>query len=138
MNNVDLPVGTKLVQLFSNFVCEHIPELQPVQITTFIVALTSTALPMDEFCLYMLAKQVQDTTAVFSAEQIVTIARRYADKALEDEEFFTALALRATSCPFDFNPAQLAHLLLSCAKIRFLYEDLCSLALPIFENPAQV
>lgn len=131
-------MSTRLVQLFSNFVCERIPELTPEQITTFTVALTSQALPMDEFWLFMLAKRVQDTTSTFNAEQIVVIARRYAEKGLEDEEFFQALVDRVVASPRDFSPEQLAHFLLSCAKVRYLHEELCAMAFPLFQDPSLV
>jgi len=42
-----LPLSVRLVQLFSNFVCENIPALTPQQITVFVTALTSARRPMD-------------------------------------------------------------------------------------------
>lgn len=134
--NDELPLGVRLVQLFSNFICERIPKLTPAEITTFVVALTSTALPMDEFWLFMMAKRIQDSTAEFSPEQVVTIARRYADRSLEDDEFFEALAERATGAPQEFSLQLLAGLLLACAKIRFRHEGLTGMAVPLFEDPA--
>jgi len=132
---VEAPTSAKLVQLFSNFVCERMTELTPAQITTFVVALTSQALPMDEFWLFMMAKRIQDTAAAFSPEEVTAIARRYAAKALEDDEFFEALVQRILSAPQEFTPAHLAHFLLSCAKVRYLQEELCELAFPLFERP---
>jgi len=136
--NAPLPLSTRLVQLFSNHICERIPELTPDQITTYVVALTSPALPMDEFWLFMLAKRIQDTVPSFRPEEVVTIARRYADKALEDDEFFEALASHVASSLNDFSLPQVSGFLLSCAKIRFLSEDLCERALPLFESHAHV
>lgn len=132
------PVSARLVQLFSNYVCERIPELTTGQITTFVEALTSQALRMDEFWLFMLAKKVQDTTASFTAEQIVLIGRRYAEKGLEDDEFFEALSLRVHTSLSEFSLSQLADFLLSCSKIRFLHEGLCASAFPLFHDPAAV
>merc|ERR1712087_808809 len=126
--------GARLVQLFSNFVCERIHELTPDQITTFVVALTSPSLTMDEFWLFMMAKRIQDTTSTFDAKQISTIARRYAEKQLEDDEFFEALTKQVMVYLPDMSMHTLSHFLLSCAKIRYLHEDFCKLALPLFED----
>lgn len=75
-----------------NSVCHKIPELTAQQLTCFIESLTSAALPMDEFWLFMMAKQIQDTSEKFSPSQLVTIAECYASKDLEDcfctEEYF--------------------------------------------------
>jgi len=120
-------VSSKLVCLFSNFVCERIPTLTPEQITTFVMALTSQALPMDEFWLFMMAKHIQDNVGDFSAQQVVTIARCYADQFLEDEEFFEALAQRVLNAQEvgEFPPAAQAHFLFSCGKVRFRKDELC-------------
>lgn len=130
-----LPLGTRVVQLFSNFICERIPTLSPSQLTAFIVALTSPALAMDEFWLYMMAKRVQDTTADFTADQTVTIAQRYAEKQLEDDEFFSALAGRVLSDLDEFSHRQLAVFMLSCARLRFLPPELCDTVFARFEDP---
>lgn len=134
MSDTEAPLGSRLVQLFSNFICERIHELLPSQITIFVIALTSPSLTMDEFWLFMLAKRIQDTTASFDAQQIAAIARRYADKQLEDDEFFEALAKQVTTSIHEISLPTLAHFLLSCAKIRFLHEELCAIAFPLFED----
>jgi len=130
----NLPRSTKLVQLFSNYVCERIPELTPYEITTFAEALTSVALPMDEFWLFMMAKRVQDTADAFTAEQILSLAQRYADKSLEDEEFFGALCMRVLSGLREFGPRRLAYFLFACAKLRYRHEELYNAAFPFFED----
>lgn len=130
----EVPVGTKLVQLFSNFVCERTTDLSPQSITTFVVALTSQALRMDEFWLFMMAKRIEDIAATFTADQIVTIAKRFADKGLEDDEFFDALTKRILASPGEFGPAHLSSFLASCAKVRYLHDDLVSLAYPLFND----
>eukprot|EP00913_Durusdinium_trenchii_P027964 g26220.t1 len=87
-----IALGTRIVQLFTRPVCHKIPELTAQQLTCFIESLTSAALPMDEFWLFMMAKQIQDTSEKFSPSQLVTIAECYASKDLEDcfctEEYF--------------------------------------------------
>ncbi|CAK0904896.1 unnamed protein product, partial [Prorocentrum cordatum] len=133
-----LPLNLRLVQLFSNYVCERIPELTPEQITIFVVSLTSSAQAMDEFWLFMLAKRIQDTASQFSTSQVVTIARRYADRELEDGEFFGALSQRVRDSLEEFTLPERADFLLSCAKLKFLDEDLCAAALPSFSDPSQV
>jgi len=130
----ETPLANKVVQLFTNFVCERVPELTPRQITAFVVALTSSALPMDEFWLFMMAKRIQDTTQNFNPAQVTTIAQRYSAKALEDDEFFEALSLRVLEGLTDFSLPQLATFLLACARIRFLHEDVCKQVLPLFQT----
>jgi len=137
-DDFEVPLSIKLVQLFSNFVCEHIPELTAEQVTMFVKALTPKVRPMDEFWLFMLAKQVQDTAERYSPEQINVIAKRYAAKGLEDDEFFEALCRQVINDIDNFRLEQLASVLMSCAKIRFLHEELCSLAYPLFEEPDRV
>ena len=116
-----LPLGARVVHLFTHFVCARIPELTAEQTTCFVEALTG-ALPMDEFWLFMMAKQIQDTTEKFSPLQIATISRCYADNQLEDDEFFAALSERVTRGLEQFPLSELAVFLLACAKIRFLDE----------------
>ena len=118
----ELPLGNRIVQLFTNFVCARIPELTAEQTTCFVAALTSQALPMDEFWLFMMAKQIQDTADKYSPQQIATISRCYADNDLEDDEFFGALSARVTRGLDQFPLSQLANFLFACAKIRFLDE----------------
>eukprot|EP00928_Gymnodinium_smaydae_P020314 TRINITY_DN17853_c0_g5_i1.p1 TRINITY_DN17853_c0_g5~~TRINITY_DN17853_c0_g5_i1.p1 ORF type:complete len:606 (+),score=107.61 TRINITY_DN17853_c0_g5_i1:74-1891(+) len=130
----DLPLGTRLVQLFSNFVCERITTLGPNELTVFVKALTGPALPMDEFWLFMMAKRIQDTVDAFSAAQVVTIATRYSNSHLEDEEFFAVLSGSILRRVADIGPALLAEFLLACGKVRYLDEKLCSVAFPMFEN----
>lgn len=132
------PLSARLVQLFSNDICERIPSLTPAQITTFVVALTSKALPMDEFWLFMMAKRVQDTAAEYNPGQIVTIASRYADKFLEDDEFFEALAEQVVQRRDEFQLAELASFLYCCSRLRFLHAGLCDVAMPLFEEPSRV
>jgi len=129
-----VPLANRIVQLFTNYVCERVPELTPQQTTIFVVALTSSALPMDEFWLFMMAKCIQDTTRNFNPEQVTTIAQRYSAKALEDDEFFEALSLRVLEGLADFTLPQLATFLLACARIRFLHEELCKHVLPLFQS----
>ncbi|CAE8616873.1 unnamed protein product [Polarella glacialis] len=133
-----LPLGARVVQLFTNFVCSRIPELTPAQLTSFVEALTSQALPMDEFWLFMMAKKIQDTVADFSPGQIAMIARRYSGKQLEDDEFFGALSSSVSDRIKEFSLSQLSMFLLSCAKIRFLHEELCAKAFPLFEDAGSV
>lgn len=123
------PLGTRVVQLFSDHVCQKIGSLTPAQITTFVVALTSTSLPMDEFWLFMLAKRVQESASEFSSDQIVAIARCYAIKRLEDDAFFEKLSISVRERHRDFTPSQLADFLFSCALIRYLDEELCKIVL---------
>mmetsp|Transcript_98418 Transcript_98418/g.195167 ORF Transcript_98418/g.195167 Transcript_98418/m.195167 type:complete len:584 (+) Transcript_98418:92-1843(+) len=130
----EVPLANRIVQLFSNFVCERVPELTPQQITIFVVALTSSALPMDEFWLFMMAKRIQDTTRNFNPEQVTTIAQRYSYKALEDDEFFEAMSLHVLEGLADFTLPQLATFMVACARIRFLHEDLCKSVLPLFQT----
>ena len=118
----ELPLGNRIVQLFTHFVCARIPELTADEMTCFVEALTSQALPMDEFWLFMMAKQIQDTPDRFSPSQIATISRCYADKGLEDDEFFTALSARVARGLQQFPLSELASFLFACAKIRFLDE----------------
>lgn len=132
-----LPLGARVVHLFTHFVCARIPELTAEQTTCFVEALTG-ALPMDEFWLFMMAKQIQDTTEKFSPLQIATISRCYADNQLEDDEFFAALSERVTRGLEQFPLSELAVFLLACAKIRFLDEALCQKAFPLFEEAARV
>ena len=120
---VSVALGTLMVQLFTNFVCHQIPNLQAAEITCFVEALTSNALPMDEFWLFMMAKQIQDTSDRYSPYQIVTVARCYASKGLEDEEFFEALCSAVHKRLSEFNLHQLAHFLYSCARVRFLHQE---------------
>jgi len=131
-------LGTLMVQLFTNFVCHQIPNLQAAEITCFVEALTSSALPMDEFWLFMMAKQIQDTSDRYSPYQIVTVARCYASKGLEDEEFFEALCSAVHKRLSEFNLHQLAHFLYSCARVRFLHQELCEGAFPLFEDYSSV
>lgn len=133
-----LPMSTRVVQLFSNFVCERIHDLSAAEITTFIVALTSPSLPMDEFWLFMMAKRVQDTAESYSADQVVTIAQCYADKGLEDEEFFGALSASVVQRMPEFGLPRLSIFLLACANVRFLSDDLCLAVAPLLEDPAVV
>lgn len=135
---LEVPLANRIVQLFTNFVCERVPELTPQQTTSFVIALTSSALPMDEFWLFMMAKRIQDTTRNFNPEQVTAIAQRYSAKALEDDEFFEALSLRVLEGLADFTLPQLATFLLACAKIRFLHETLCERALPLFQTTQAV
>ena len=121
-DEASVPLGTLIVQLFTNFVCHQIPSLEPSEITCFIEALTSPALPMDEFWLFMMAKQIQDASDRFSPSQIVTIARCYAWKNLEDEEFFDALCSSVHRRLAEFTLPQLAQFLFSCARVRFLHQ----------------
>ncbi|CAJ1410744.1 unnamed protein product [Effrenium voratum] len=137
-DEADVPIGTRVVQLFTNFVCLKIPELTPGEITCFVSALTSAALPMDEFWLFMMAKQIQDTSGQFSCVQLAEIARCYAAKGLEDEEFFGVLCDAVFGRLQEFHPNVLAHFLFSCARVRFLHEDLCTAAFPLFEDVASV
>ncbi|CAK9016175.1 Uncharacterized protein SCF082_LOCUS13068 [Durusdinium trenchii] len=133
-----IALGTRIVQLFTNSVCHKIPELTAQQLTCFIESLTSAALPMDEFWLFMMAKQIQDTSEKFSPSQLVTIAECYASKDLEDEEFFEALCTSVYQRLTEFSLRELAQFLSSCARVRFLHEDLCSAAFPLFEDPSSV
>lgn len=137
-DEASIPLGTLIVQLFTNFVCHQIPSLEPSEITCFIEALTSPALPMDEFWLFMMAKQIQDTSDRFSPSQIVTIARCYAWKNLEDEEFFDALCSSVHRRLAEFTLPQLAQFLFSCARVRFLHQELCADAFPLFQDHASV
>ncbi|CAE7216096.1 unnamed protein product [Symbiodinium natans] len=134
----ELPLGNRIVQLFTHFVCARIPELTADEMTCFVEALTSQALPMDEFWLFMMAKQIQDTPDRFSPSQIATISRCYADKGLEDDEFFTALSARVARGLQQFPLSELASFLFACAKIRFLDEGLCEKAFPLFEEAQRV
>lgn len=134
----EIPLGARVVQLFSNYICERIAELSPVDITSLSVSLVAGSLPMDEFMLFMLAKRVQDTAAEFNAKQITKIAEMYASKGLEDDEFFTALVESVVSRPDDFSNAQKVDLLHSCGKLRFLHEEFQTLALSPFEDMAQL
>jgi len=131
-------LGRQVVQLFSNFICERIIDLTPEQITTFIIALTSKALPMDEFWLFLMAKRVQDSPKDYSAAQVTIIAERYSSKFLEDDEFFGALARNIIGRLGEFGLPQLASFLYSCAKLRFLHEDILLAAQPLFEDPCRV
>lgn len=135
MPDGERPLGARLVQLVSYFVCDRVPQLTPEEITTFVVALTSTALPMDEFWLFMMAKRVQDSPELFTIDQIVIIAKRYADKGLEDDEFFEALANRVTTVFHNATLEQVSGFLLACGKVRFVHEELCRLALSQLEDP---
>lgn len=137
-DEASIPLGTLIVQLFTNFVCHQIPSLEPSEITCFIEALTSPALPMDEFWLFMMAKQIQDASDRFSPSQIVTIARCYAWKNLEDEEFFDALCSSVHRRLAEFTLPQLAQFLFSCARVRFLHQELCADAFPLFQDHASV
>jgi len=129
------PLATRMNQLFSETICESIPTLKPEQISTFVVALTSRLMPMDEFWLFMMAKRIQDTSEAFSAAQITQIARCYADRNLEDDQFFTALAARVVAGLSEFTLPQLADFLLSCAKLRFHQDELSNVVLSLFEDP---
>eukprot|EP00927_Polykrikos_kofoidii_P029467 TRINITY_DN25482_c0_g1_i1.p1 TRINITY_DN25482_c0_g1~~TRINITY_DN25482_c0_g1_i1.p1 ORF type:complete len:748 (+),score=112.23 TRINITY_DN25482_c0_g1_i1:82-2325(+) len=133
-----LPLSTRLVQLFSNHVCERIPVLSQEDITTFVVALTSQALPMDEFWLFMMAKRIQDTSVDYSPKQIVIIAGRYAHKNLEDHEFFGALSDRVLGGLQEFSLKQLALFLHSCGMMRYYPQDLCTAVFPLFEDRQSV
>ena len=123
-DEAELPLGNRVVQLFTHFICARIPELTPEQTTCFVEALTSQSVPMDEFWLFMMAKRIQDTTDQFSPEQVATISRCYADNQLEDDEFFGALSARVSRgveiSQFPLSP--LASFLFACARVRFLDE----------------
>lgn len=131
-------LGTKVVTLFSDFVCHRVPELPAEEITCFVGGLISQALPMDEFWLFILAKRIQDTVDLYTPEQVSFIGKRYADRGLEDDEFFEALTNYAIKNIEKFPLPDLADLLLGCAKIRFLSEELCQLAFPKFQDRTAV
>ena len=66
---------------------------------------------MDEFWLFMMAKQIQDTSDRFTPAELVTIATCYASKGLEDEEFFEALCSNVYKRIKEFEVKQLAYFL---------------------------
>jgi len=132
------PMGTRLVQLFSGFVCDRVSELTPEEVVTFALALTSSALQTDEYWLFVLAERVREGISEFSAQQLAILAQSYAERSLGDEHFYCVVAAQAaSSAGGDFGPAQVARVLFSSARVNIFHEGLRSAAFPLLERHAR-
>lgn len=86
LNNI--PVENQFVSKYSDFVCDNIGLLSAPQLARFIDALAKPTLPVDEFWMFMLGKGIQEKIGELNARQIVQVGRAFADRYLEDDDFF--------------------------------------------------
>jgi len=87
-----IPIGNQIISLYSDFICDHVNLLGTDWCTRFIRALGGApVLPVDEFWMFILGKQVQEQVEKFNGDQLVVVANSFAQRYLEDDDFFQIL-----------------------------------------------
>ena len=123
-------MGNQFVSLYSDFICDNIVGLGPVEVQRLIRALARPVIPIDEFWMFILAKQLQKNISAYSGSAIVDVAHAFALRELEDDDFFEVLVNELKAQDFAKHDSlsldEKLRLFWSCGRLRYRDEEIIS------------
>ncbi|EUD72080.1 hypothetical protein YYG_02781 [Plasmodium vinckei petteri] len=116
-------IDNNLLYSHSDLICENLELIPHYMITNFIFTI-GTCKYIDEFCMFMLAKYVQNNINLYSPNEIVVIVNTYADAALEDVSFYETICDYIKSNFNKFSTFDIIKILHAFSKVRIRDEEL--------------
>ncbi|SCM20354.1 conserved Plasmodium protein, unknown function [Plasmodium chabaudi adami] len=116
-------IDNNLLYSHSDLICENLELIPHYMITNFIFTI-GTCKYIDEFCMFMLAKYVQNNINLYTPNEIVVIVNTYADAALEDVSFYETICDYIKSNFNKFSTFDIIKILHALSKVRIRDEDL--------------
>ncbi|CAD51924.1 hypothetical protein PFMG_01838 [Plasmodium falciparum IGH-CR14] len=83
-------IDNNILYAHSDLICENLELIPPLLVTNFIFTI-GTCKYIDEFCMFMLAKYVQNNIQKYTCNEISIIVNTYADASLEDVSFYETI-----------------------------------------------
>ncbi|KEG01857.1 hypothetical protein YYE_03376 [Plasmodium vinckei vinckei] len=116
-------IDNNLLYSHSDLICENLELIPHYMITNFIFTI-GTCKYIDEFCMFMLAKYVQNNINLYNPNEIVVIVNTYADAALEDVSFYETICDYIKSNFNKFSTFDIIKILHALSKVRIRDEEL--------------
>ncbi|ETB60187.1 hypothetical protein, variant [Plasmodium yoelii 17X] len=116
-------IDNNLLYSHSDLICENLELIPHYMITNFIFTI-GTCKYIDEFCMFMLAKYVQNNINLYNPNEIVIIVNTYADAALEDVNFYETICNYIKSNYKKFSSFDIIKILHAFSKVRIRDEEL--------------
>ncbi|CRG99453.1 conserved Plasmodium protein, unknown function [Plasmodium relictum] len=83
-------IDNNILYAHSDLICENLELIHHYLVTNFIFTI-GTCKYIDEFCMFMLAKYVQNNINIYTPNEITIIVNTYADASLEDVSFYETI-----------------------------------------------
>ncbi|SOV14241.1 conserved Plasmodium protein, unknown function [Plasmodium gaboni] len=110
-------IDNNILYAHSDLICENLELIPPMLVTNFIFTI-GTCKYIDEFCMFMLAKYVQNNIQNYTCNEISIIVNTYADASLEDVSFYETIC-DYMKCHFNkFSSIDIIKIIYAFSKVR--------------------
>ncbi|SOV76457.1 conserved Plasmodium protein, unknown function [Plasmodium sp. gorilla clade G3] len=110
-------IDNNILYAHSDLICENLELIPPLLVTNFIFTI-GTCKYIDEFCMFMLAKYVQNNIQNYTCNEISIIVNTYADASLEDVSFYETIC-DYMKCHFNkFSSIDIIKIIYAFSKVR--------------------
>lgn len=120
-------IDNNVLYAHSDIICENLELLHQHLITNFIFTI-GTCKHIDEFCMFMLAKFVQNNVQGYTPNDITIIVNTYADASLEDVSFYETICDYIKNNFSKFLATEIIKIVYAFSKVRIRDEVLLKMA----------
>lgn len=120
-------IDNNVLYAHSDIICENLELLHQHLITNFIFTI-GTCKHIDEFCMFMLAKFVQNNVQGYTPNDITIIVNTYADASLEDVSFYETICDYIKNNFYKFLATDIIKIVYAFSKVRIRDEVLLKMA----------
>ncbi|SBT76436.1 conserved Plasmodium protein, unknown function [Plasmodium ovale] len=120
-------IDSNVLYAHSDLICENLELIPHYMVTNFIFTI-GTCKYIDEFCMFMLAKYVQNNINVYTPNEITIIVNTYADASLEDVSFYETICDHVKRNFTKFTSIDIIKTMYAFSKVRIRDIDLLNMS----------
>ncbi|CRG96789.1 conserved Plasmodium protein, unknown function [Plasmodium gallinaceum] len=120
-------IDNNILYAHSDLICENLELIHHYLVTNFIFTI-GTCKYIDEFCMFMLAKYVQNNINTYTPNEITVIVNTYADASLEDVSFYETICDHIKLNFKKFSSIDIIKTIYAFSKVRIRDEDLLKMS----------
>ncbi|EUD68065.1 hypothetical protein C922_01677 [Plasmodium inui San Antonio 1] len=126
-------IDSNILYAHSDLICENLELMTHHMITNFIFTI-GTCKHIDEFCMFMLAKYVQNYVHTYTPNEITIIVNTYADASLEDVSFYETICDHMKRNFHTFSSIDIIKIIYAFSKVRIRDVELLKMAYEKINN----
>ncbi|CAA9987512.1 conserved Plasmodium protein, unknown function [Plasmodium knowlesi strain H] len=126
-------IDSNILYAHSDLICENLELMTHHMITNYIFTI-GTCKHVDEFCMFMLAKYVQNYVHTYTPNEITIIVNTYADASLEDVSFYETICEHMKRNFETFSSIDIIKIIYAFSKVRIRDEELLKMAYEKINN----
>ncbi|KJP87475.1 hypothetical protein AK88_02907 [Plasmodium fragile] len=126
-------IDSNILYAHSDLICENLELMTHHMITNFIFTI-GTCKHVDEFCMFMLAKYVQNYVHTYTPNEITIIVNTYADASLEDVSFYETICEHMKRNFETFSSIDIIKIIYAFSKVRIRDVELLKMAYEKINN----